>query len=172
MLEAGAGFFFQTPMSYPHRIPRPECGYAAGHRQHHHPPGRHSGYKVRKTPLTTFLSSLRVHSSILPDTSASCPRSRLTDCIKCSIRALTVVIQRDFTSCHYCGEVIFPPPRSHRAERWRNVGIELLTNGSQLLSRQPNYPDQKKHSSNSPFGSFLIFDINRSFYSGMTPYLL
>ncbi|MED6240691.1 hypothetical protein ATANTOWER_026041 [Ataeniobius toweri] len=27
------------------RIPRPECGYAAGHRQHHHPPGRHGYYK-------------------------------------------------------------------------------------------------------------------------------
>lgn len=47
VLEAVAGFFFQTAVSYPHRIPRPECGYAEGHRQHHHPTGRHGDHKVR-----------------------------------------------------------------------------------------------------------------------------
>lgn len=47
MLETIAGFFFQTAVSYPHRIPRPECGYAAGHGQHHRPPGRHGDHKVR-----------------------------------------------------------------------------------------------------------------------------
>lgn len=47
MLEAVTGFVFQTALSYPHRIPRPECGYAEGHRQHHYPTGRHGDYKVR-----------------------------------------------------------------------------------------------------------------------------
>lgn len=47
VLEAVTGFVFQTALSYPHRIPRPECGYAEGHRQHHYPTGRHGDYKVR-----------------------------------------------------------------------------------------------------------------------------
>lgn len=51
MLEAVTGFVFQTALSYPHRIPRPECGYAEGHRQHHYPTGRHGDYKVSNFPL-------------------------------------------------------------------------------------------------------------------------
>lgn len=58
VLEATAGFLFQTAVSYPHRIPRPECGYAAGHRQHHHPPGRHGHHKVRVGDLTLLRSIL------------------------------------------------------------------------------------------------------------------
>lgn len=49
VLGATTGFFFQTAVSHPHRIPRPECGYAAVHRQHHHPPGRHGDHKVRES---------------------------------------------------------------------------------------------------------------------------
>lgn len=47
MLEAAAGFFFQTALSSAHRIPGPERGYAADHRQHHHSPGRHGHHQVR-----------------------------------------------------------------------------------------------------------------------------
>lgn len=47
VLEAVAGFVFQTALSSPHRISCPECGYAAGYGQHHHPPGRHGHHKVR-----------------------------------------------------------------------------------------------------------------------------
>lgn len=46
MLEAVAGFFFQTALSSPHRISCPKRGYAAGYGQHHHPPGRHGHHKV------------------------------------------------------------------------------------------------------------------------------
>lgn len=39
VLEAIAGFFFQTPVSYSYRVPRPKCGYAASDRQHYYPSG-------------------------------------------------------------------------------------------------------------------------------------
>lgn len=39
VLEAIAGFFFQTPVSYSYRVPRPKCGYAASDRQHYYSSG-------------------------------------------------------------------------------------------------------------------------------------
>lgn len=98
MLEAVTGFVFQTALSYPHRIPRPECGYAEGHRQHHYPTGRHGDYKVRLCFQLSSAASPHPRLSLDAEQQQQDPPSERLNCFMHSFIFVVVVSLRTFFS--------------------------------------------------------------------------